>query len=120
MVLTACSGGSSDPPDQVEPVRIDPEPTQAAVTEAAKPESVAPTEQEEVTAVQTSAAELEDPEELTDVDMSYTYMGNANSMKLHLTTCDSAAQTKPSNRVYFDTREEAIEAGYEPCKRCNP
>ncbi|WP_243276872.1 Ada metal-binding domain-containing protein [Desulfallas sp. Bu1-1] len=24
------------------------------------------------------------------------------------------------NRVYFKTREEAVSAGYTPCKRCNP
>ena len=120
VLLTACGGGSIDPPD---PVRVDPQPSQAAVTEADIAKSVQPADQSQVTAAQTSQADLDDPEDpegLTDVDMSYTYMGNANSMILHLTTCNSAAQTKVSNRVYFDSREEAVEAGYVPCKRCNP
>ncbi len=123
LLLTACGGGGIDPPDQVDPARVDPQPSQAAVTETDIAKSVQPADQSQVTAAQTSQADLENPEDtegLTDVDMSYTYMGNANSMILHLTTCNSAAQTKVSNRVYFDSREEAVEAGYVPCKRCNP
>lgn len=123
VLATACGGGSIDPPDQADPVRVDPQPSQATVTEADIARSVQPSDQSQVTAAQTSQAALDDPEDpegLTDVDMSYTYMGNANSMILHLTTCNSAAQTKVSNRVYFDSREEAIEAGYVPCKRCKP
>ncbi|MFQ9572002.1 MAG: Ada metal-binding domain-containing protein [Dialister invisus] len=27
---------------------------------------------------------------------------------------------KDRNKIYFDTRDEAINAGYVPCKRCNP
>ncbi len=55
-----------------------------------------------------------------DTDKNYKYMGNSNTRKFHLTSCDSASRTKESNRVYFETRDEAIEAGYEPCKRCKP
>ncbi|MBF7083023.1 hypothetical protein IT084_08540 [Desulfallas sp. Bu1-1] len=46
------------------------------------------------------------------------YIGNKNSKKFHLPSCS----TLPAeyNRVYFKTREEAVSAGYTPCKRCNP
>jgi len=47
-------------------------------------------------------------------------MGNTNSRIFHKTTCDSASRTKESNRLYFETREEAIEAGFTPCQRCKP
>jgi beta-lactamase superfamily II metal-dependent hydrolase len=46
------------------------------------------------------------------------YIGNKNSKKFHLPSCS----TLPAeyNRVYFKTRDEAVNAGYNPCKRCNP
>lgn len=56
----------------------------------------------------------------TETDKNYKYMGNRNSKILHLTTCDSASRTSMANRVYFETREEAIEKGYKPCSRCKP
>lgn len=46
------------------------------------------------------------------------YIGNRNSKKFHLPSCSTLPAEQ--NRVYFKTREEAINAGYSPCKRCNP
>lgn len=47
------------------------------------------------------------------------YIGNRNNHKLHRSTCKTLP--KESNQVYFDTREEAVNAGYsDPCKNCNP
>lgn len=51
-------------------------------------------------------------------DTSGTYIGNINSLKFHRTSCSSLP--KESNRVYFDSRSAAVDAGYAPCKRCNP
>lgn len=51
-------------------------------------------------------------------DTSGTYIGNINSLKFHRTSCCSLP--KESNRVYFDSRSAAVDAGYVPCKRCNP
>ena len=47
-----------------------------------------------------------------------TYVGNKNSKILHLTSCGSLPQE--TNRVYFETRQEAIDAGYTPCNSCKP
>lgn len=44
------------------------------------------------------------------------YIGNKNSMKFHGSDCDSLP--KEENRVYFDSYEEAIQAGYSPCGSC--
>ena len=55
-----------------------------------------------------------------DTNKDYPYMGNTNSKKFHRTSCDFATRTKESNRTYFETRAEAIEAGYEPCQHCKP
>ena len=45
-----------------------------------------------------------------------TYIGNRNSKKLHAPDCDSLPSEK--NRVEFDSYNEAIAAGYEPCGSC--
>lgn len=49
---------------------------------------------------------------------SMQYIGNLNTHKFHRPSCSTLP--KESNRIYFDTREEAIAAGYIPCKKCNP
>lgn len=53
-----------------------------------------------------------------DDPIADTYIGNKNSHKFHLPTCSWLPDTK--NQVTFDSREDAISAGYVPCKRCNP
>lgn len=48
-----------------------------------------------------------------------SYVGNANNGKLHTIYCKSGPEEQ--NRVYFNTREEAVAAGYsDPCGRCKP
>lgn len=46
------------------------------------------------------------------------YIGNVNSKKLHRADCSGLPAEQ--NRVYFDSREAAIKAGYEQCKSCKP
>ena len=48
------------------------------------------------------------------------YIGNKNSKKLHYADCPSVDDMKDKNKVEFYSRDEAINQGYEPCKRCNP
>ncbi len=48
------------------------------------------------------------------------YLGNKTTLRLHLSTCENGQNMATSNRVIFDTREEAIAAGYIPCKVCCP
>ena len=48
------------------------------------------------------------------------YIGNANSRKFHKSSCSSVRDMRDYNKVGFDSRSEAINAGYEPCKRCHP
>lgn len=47
---------------------------------------------------------------------SQAYIGNKNSHKLHLPSCSSLP--KEENRVYFDSYDEAIAEGFEPCSKC--
>lgn len=46
------------------------------------------------------------------------YIGNKNSKKFHLPTCKSLPAEK--NRVFFDSRQEAVDAGFDPCGNCHP
>ena len=48
------------------------------------------------------------------------YVGNANTKKFHVSTCSWVGKMNPKNRVDFSARDEAIDAGYVPCKRCKP
>jgi len=46
------------------------------------------------------------------------FIGNRNSQIFHNHTCNTLPGRQ--NRVYFETREEAIRAGYRACQRCSP
>ena len=48
------------------------------------------------------------------------YVGNKNSMKFHYPNCSGAQSMKSKNKVYFSSREEAINQGYLPCGKCEP
>ena len=50
-----------------------------------------------------------------------TYVLNTNTKKFHYPTCSSVDDMKEKNKqIYTDSREEVINMGYVPCKRCNP
>lgn len=48
------------------------------------------------------------------------YIGNSYRHKFHKRDCPSVDQMWEKHQVPFNSREEAISAGYEPCKNCNP
>ena len=58
--------------------------------------------------------------ERTLVDDDVMYVGNKKSMRFHYPTCRSVDQMKEKNKVFFHSREEAVEANYIPCGDCNP
>lgn len=51
---------------------------------------------------------------------SNSYVGNSNSGKFHAPGCGDVGKMKPSNKVFFSSREEAINSGYTPCGHCHP
>ncbi len=57
-------------------------------------------------------------ETTTETAQEGAYIGNVNSKKFHLPSCSTLPN--PENRTFFDTRQEAIDAGYDPCGRCKP
>ncbi len=52
--------------------------------------------------------------------LASSYVGNRNSGKFHYANCTYARKMNQKHRVYFNAREEAVKAGYIPCKRCKP
>jgi micrococcal nuclease len=48
------------------------------------------------------------------------FLGNANSKKFHYPDCSQGQRTKTSNQVWFESKKEALDAGYEPCGTCRP
>ena len=48
------------------------------------------------------------------------YVGNKNSKKFHFSWCSSVADITEKNKVTFSSRDDALNMGYVPCKRCNP
>lgn len=48
------------------------------------------------------------------------YIGNNNSNKFHSLTCRWAGEISTGHILYFRNRDDAVAAGYEPCKVCNP
>lgn len=48
------------------------------------------------------------------------YIASSKSHIFHTLDCRSAQKIKEENRVYFATREDAVNAHYKPAKDCNP
>jgi hypothetical protein len=46
------------------------------------------------------------------------FVGNKDSKVFHTTACKIGAKMKPANKVVFASKEEAVKAGYTPCKVC--
>lgn len=54
-------------------------------------------------------------------DTVRTYILNTSSGKFHDETCSSVEQIKDKNKAVFTgTRNELLDAGYEPCGNCHP
>ena len=59
--------------------------------------------------------------EVSDIPAGTTYVVNKNSGKFHYPSCDSVNDMKEKNKEYSTkTREELINEGKSPCKRCRP
>ena len=49
-----------------------------------------------------------------------SYIGNKNTKKFHHSYCISVKQMKDTNKVPLNSREQAINLGYDPCGNCSP
>ena len=63
----------------------------------------------------------QDEQNNADLDDLVVYILNTNTRKFHLPTCSSAIRMNENDRQeYTGDRQDLIDEGYEPCKRCNP
>lgn len=46
------------------------------------------------------------------------FLGNKEAKIYHVPACKLVLKIKPENKVVFATKEEAVKAGYAPCKIC--
>ncbi|MFR4872940.1 MAG: Ada metal-binding domain-containing protein [Dialister invisus] len=51
---------------------------------------------------------------------AFAYVGNSASHKFHSEGCRAEQKIRADHRVHFDSRDEAIAAGYIPCGICKP
>mgnify|MGYP003609905000 CR=1 FL=1 len=52
--------------------------------------------------------------------LASSYIGNCNTYKFHYSSCHYVGKMSESHTVWFSSRDEAIDAGYIPCKVCRP
>lgn len=63
----------------------------------------------------------DDSRETESTEKGQTYVLNTNTHKFHTQNCESVRDIAASNKeVYAGNREDLINMGYEPCKRCKP
>ncbi len=67
-----------------------------------------------------SAMPIKITKALDTEDEDIQYIGNKKSLRFHLPTCRAVNQMSEKNKVFFHSREEAIEGHYIPCGECNP
>lgn len=48
------------------------------------------------------------------------YIGNEHSTRFHRPSCKYATQMEDKNKIIFNTREEALDSCYSPCRFCQP
>lgn len=81
--------------------------------------------QEETTETPTEPT-TEAPQETTvevceEEPQGTTYILNTSTKKFHYPSCSSVKQMKDKNKKeYTGNRNDVIDMGYDPCKRCNP
>ena len=141
VLLTACASGVTRVQEVPLSRQVPDEPTAATAAPVTEAPTQAPTETPTQAPTQTpTEAPTEAPTEpsteaptalvpddpapdsATSPDRAvHDYVINTNTGKFHEPSCSSVKQIKDANRWDFTgTREEVIEMGYEPCKRCNP
>lgn len=50
----------------------------------------------------------------------FKYVGSSQSNKYHYPDCKWGKKISPKNMVTFKSAQEALAAGYVPCKVCKP
>lgn len=103
------------PSPAVEPTPT-PTPTVTPSVEPASTPIPTPTSSAEPTSTPTPSV---DPEQaFREMLKQYAFVGSAESDRYHKPTCRWTSAINDENLVHFDTKEEAVAAGYVPCGTC--
>lgn len=93
-----------------------PETTKVTTTTVANTKAV--TTKATTTAVRTTPAPV--TQAPAENPVSYSYVLNTNTMKIHRAGCSYVNQMSEANKSYTNDYDRAIAMGYVPCKRCKP
>lgn len=71
------------------------------------------------TAAENSPAKvLKTPEVTKESNLESRYVASKNGQVFHLLTCPGAKRISDANKIYFNTKEEALAAGLRPAANC--
>lgn len=106
-------------------VNVSPTAADGAQSGESKPETTKATTTKVTTTTASTTPEpaTEEPateEPAADDPISYSYVLNTNTMKIHRASCSSVKQMSEENTDNTNDYDAAIAAGYVPCKRCKP
>ena len=62
----------------------------------------------------------ETPSMAESVQTDGSFVASKNGKKYHIKDCGHAANIREKNLITFDTAEDAVAGGYEPCGVCLP
>ena len=111
----------TEAPPETAPTTSAEEPEPVVTEPAAENDTTEPSGTEEIPDRASPPPETEEVPETEETELEVRYIANTNTKKFHYPSCSSVKDMKESNKWYFTgTREELIEQGYEPCKRCKP
>lgn len=54
------------------------------------------------------------------INIDSSFLGNLDTKVYHYPSCAWAQKINSENRIWFTDSNEALSAGYKPCKKCNP
>lgn len=114
----------ADPPAEVEDVPD--EVTTEPAPPSEEPKVEAPVVEESVVVAPIPEAPVVEEQPVVEPEPAVTqnggstgsYIGNINSLVFHSPSCKTLPKEK--NRIYFDTRQEAVDYGCKPCGNCKP
>lgn len=115
--ILGCGGNAASTPPPAPPPAIKQQALPAKVQEQ-KAESVPTPAKESPPPAAIDPPKKPDPEAKAWVTVSY--IGNRRSHIFHRAGCHYVRRMNEGNKVEFDNRDEAIDEGYRPCKKCRP
>ncbi len=88
--------------------------------EDSKPAQVSPLQQPQEASPVEQERETSSPEPTQPGQEQVEYVASKSSRIFHRSDCSYARTIDEKNRVHFQSRQEAIDSGRRPCRKCEP